>query len=265
MSKPLTIRELTTIEALASVMFAEQIAQVLGRPVDFVLRAAKSNKVRVKAIPKRCGKLRLRTFRGKDYLYLERKRKQRSFACYLYEHFSGTKIPKGYNLRFKDGNTMNARFDNLELYPKRDILIKTAFETGHVPFNKGTKGYMKANATSFKRGSEPHNTKHDGAISIRQKQGEKPYKYIRVGASKWMLLHRHIWEQANGPIPSDSLVTFVDGDTMNCELSNLNLITKAENAKRNSNREKAAESMRWRWKVRKAKAKITQEFPDIFQ
>jgi hypothetical protein len=43
------------------------------------------------------------------------------------------------------------------------------YKKGNVPFNKGTKGLMKVNKTSFKKGSIPHNTVHFG----------KPYLHIR--------------------------------------------------------------------------------------
>lgn len=44
-----------------------------------------------------------------------------------------------------------------------------------------------------------------------------------------MLKHRYVWEQAHGPIPEGMMVIFLDGNTRNCELSNLALIVKEEN------------------------------------
>jgi hypothetical protein len=137
------------------------------------------------------------------------------------------------------------------------------FKAGQPSYNKGKAG--KPNSTSFKAGNKPANAMHDGAITIRHKQGEKPYKYYRVGASKWVLLHRYIWEQANGPIPQQNVIRFIDGDTMNTDLQNLQLITLAEHAKLNQNREKSSESLKHRWKVRKAIAKHRAEFPALFE
>lgn len=49
-----------------------------------------------------------------------------------------------------------------------------------------------------------------------------------------MLYHRFIWEQVHGPIPPDHVVMFIDGNTLNCAIENLKLITLAENVIRNS-------------------------------
>ncbi len=84
--------------------------------------------------------------------------------------------------------------------------------------------------TQFKKGSSPHNTKPDGYIR-EQKDG---YFYIRVGLKKWTSLHRHIWEQANGEIPKGMIPVFKDKNPKNYTLDNLEVISRAENMKRNS-------------------------------
>lgn len=93
-------------------------------------------------------------------------------------------------------------------------------------------------ATQFKKGNQPHNTASaDGEIRIRfdhPKRGGKAYKYIRISLGKWVLYHRHLWEQANGPIPKDHVLRFKDGDSMNCELDNLELLHYAKNMEMNS-------------------------------
>jgi hypothetical protein len=153
----------------------------------------------------------------------------------------------------------------LELTPEQRAKAKNTFPKGHKPHNAGTKGVMKSNCTSFKPGQLPHNTKEDGAISIRHKRGDNhAYKFIRVAKAKWKLLHRVIWEQAHGAIPAGHIVTFMDCDTMNCELDNLELITMAQNVVRNQNRLKASESLKHRWKVKKAISKHRAEFPHLF-
>lgn len=40
--------------------------------------------------------------------------------------------------------------------------------------------------------------------------------------------HKMIWEQANGPIPENCVLVFLDGDKTNCSLKNLRLVTKQE-------------------------------------
>ena len=86
----------------------------------------------------------------------------------------------------------------------------------------------------FKKGHLPHNTRNDWDIRIQQDKSGRKYKYIRVSLGKWMLLHRFNWEQSNGTIPKGMKILFKDGDTMNCDVSNLELVTAGQLMKRNS-------------------------------
>lgn len=107
---------------------------------------------------------------------------------------------------------------------------ETQFKPGMIPWNKGLKGVtFGGKETQFKKGNKPHNTKYDGAISIRD-----GYKNIRISESKWKLLQREVWEQHNGPIPDGMIIAFKDGDSMNCDIDNLFMISREENMVRNS-------------------------------
>jgi hypothetical protein len=122
----------------------------------------------------------------------------------------------------------------------REAGINTQFKKGHSSHNKGKKQteYMTAEQiertkhTRFKKGNLPGNTLHDGAITIRRhKRDGRFYKWIRIGLAKWVAYQRYQWEQAYGPIPKGHNVQFRDGDTLNCELSNLYLISRADQMK----------------------------------
>ena len=121
---------------------------------------------------------------------------------------------------------------------KRQAQIKK----GSTPSNKGKKqvDFMSAEsiartkATRFGKGHLPHNTKQDMDISIRPDRRGINYKFIRVGLSQWIPLQRYVWETANGPIPKGMKVIFKDGDTMNCDLSNLDMLSCADLMKKNS-------------------------------
>ena len=114
----------------------------------------------------------------------------------------------------------------------------TRFKKGNVPHNKGKKMppelYAKASRTMFKKGHKPHNTRKDGDISLRGDKSGRAYKYIRISEANWQLLHRVVWEYHNGKIPKGHNVIFKDGNTMNCNIENLELVSNAENMKRNS-------------------------------
>jgi hypothetical protein len=119
---------------------------------------------------------------------------------------------------------------------------ESQFQRGQTPFNKGKRqedflspeGINNSKATRFKSGGLPHNTKHDGAITIRYDKGKRPYYHIRIKKAKWEYLHRHIWQTKRGQIPKDKVVVFKDGNTLNCKISNLKIITKRANMNRNS-------------------------------
>lgn len=109
------------------------------------------------------------------------------------------------------------------------------FEKGHIPANKGThpKTVGRMGETQYKKGNLPHNTKPIGYERI-SKEG-----YIEVkiamrrsdtgNKNNFVAKHRLIWEQANGPIPKDCKVIFLDGNKRNFALENLALVTNAEN------------------------------------
>ena len=114
----------------------------------------------------------------------------------------------------------------------------TRFAKGHVPWNAGTVGitgkHPNTKKTQFKKGHLPHNTKRNGAITIRNDNRGVPQKMIRVSLGKWVPLARYKYEQYVEPIPKGHVIRFLDGDTMNCEPSNLECVSKRLNMLINS-------------------------------
>lgn len=110
--------------------------------------------------------------------------------------------------------------------------------TGCTPPNAGKpvnrKVYKAMKPTMFPKGHSPHNERHDGAISVRKDKSGHKYKYIRVSVAKWVLLQRKVWADTNGPIPKAHIIGFKDGDSMNCDISNLYCMSKADNMRRHS-------------------------------
>lgn len=113
---------------------------------------------------------------------------------------------------------------------------------GNISFNKGKKqaDYMTDEAiertakTRFRKGQLPHNAApRDGEVRIRD-VNRRPYKFIRISLAKWVLLHKHLWEQINGPVPAGHCLRARDGDSLNADPSNWELITRRENHIRNS-------------------------------
>lgn len=114
------------------------------------------------------------------------------------------------------------------------------FGKGHEPFNKGKREHEfrskeaieRCAATQFKKGHRPHNT-HPVGYECYRRMGKTGYVYIKVSDdAKMVLKHRWVWEQANGPIPEGSNITFRDGNRLNCSLDNLELVSRQEAARR---------------------------------
>ena len=107
------------------------------------------------------------------------------------------------------------------------------FKKGSTPWNKGLKGYMGANKTSFKKGTIPPNQVPIGTESIT-KGG---YIKVKVGEpNKWKLKQRYIYEQHYGEIPNNYNVIFADKNIRNFDINNLVLVSKAEMLILNNNK-----------------------------
>lgn len=117
------------------------------------------------------------------------------------------------------------------------------YQKGHEPGNKGKKleeyvGAERAaeikkrlSATQYKKGERPVNEMPVGTVRVTT-DGYKIRKKQMTGTlwERWEFLHRAVWEEHNGPIPEDMVVTFKDSDRSNCDIDNLMLITRGENS-----------------------------------
>lgn len=107
------------------------------------------------------------------------------------------------------------------------------FEKGHATWNKGTKGLVNANVTSFKKGHKPHNYKPLGSERIT-KDGYCEIKVSDTGR-RWRPKHVLIYEKHHGKVLKGSVVIFLDGDKRNFDIDNLHLVTRGQLALLNKN------------------------------
>lgn len=111
------------------------------------------------------------------------------------------------------------------------------FQKGFTPHNKGKKMpddvYARCKGTMFKKGNIPPQTRHDGAIRLSLDKCGRVYKYIRISKANWKLYSHYVWEPVNGPVPKGMCLWHKDGDTLNSDPDNLELITRKENRLRN--------------------------------
>lgn len=112
---------------------------------------------------------------------------------------------------------------------------ETRFKKGGKSWNRGTKGLTKANKTSFKKRSRPHNWKPIGSERITSAGYiEVKYKDEYNAVSNYELKQRLIWMKYNGPIPNGYVVTFKDGNTSNFDIENLDLMSKKDSMLKNN-------------------------------
>lgn len=125
----------------------------------------------------------------------------------------------------------------------------TEFKKGSVPANKGLRrpGWAPGRMaeTQFKPGVRsgaaaknwcPIGTVRkdgEGFLRIKVREGRKGEAYGFGNTKIWPLLNRHVWEQHNGPIPPGHAICFRDGDRSHCEIGNLELVSRADLARRN--------------------------------
>jgi hypothetical protein len=124
----------------------------------------------------------------------------------------------------------------------------------------------------FKKGHLTWNTKFDGYISKRQDSHGIWYKYIRIAPGKFDLLHRFNWESKYGSIPEGKILRSVNGDTLNCDPDNWELIDMKINLEKNSGRKELTDiyvarnlSMEGRGLVNKDMVKEILTMPEIIE
>ena len=115
------------------------------------------------------------------------------------------------------------------LLSRKKIYTETGgnlYKKGYIPWNKGKKGFMGANRTSFKKGDKPANWRPVGSERI-DKDG---YTLIKIAEPrKWVSKNRIIWEEHyKMKVPKGSVIIFADGDKTNLSIENLICVSRNE-------------------------------------
>lgn len=161
----------------------------------------------------------------------------RDFIYANYKGRSGKELHKMVTDKFGPVITLNG----LIAFKKNHKLksgLNTQFQTGCEPVNKGKtwneimskESQERSRRTCFKQGNIPHNHVPVGTVA------RTPDGYLKrkiEEPDQWKYIHRETWEKHNGPIPDGMIVSFKDGNRKNCDISNLMLISMAENVRLN--------------------------------
>ena len=136
-------------------------------------------------------------------------------------------LSKKFNIETNNRNlrSLKTRIKNREGFVFEYVPNEGRFEKGITSWNKGTKGVMKANKTSYKKGNETWNTLRVGTEKI---DGDG-YVYVKIGdPNKWKAKHRIIWEEHYGKIPKGYKLIFLDNNKLNVTLENLAIVSDSE-------------------------------------
>lgn len=118
--------------------------------------------------------------------------------------------------------------------------LGTRFQKGKPGWNKGLRlGSDWSKATQFKPGQKPVNYAPPGSLRVAT-GGYLQIKLHDTGypPHDWVAYHRHLWEEAHGPVPAGHLVVFRDGkrrtDREQITLDVLECVSREEHMRRNT-------------------------------
>jgi len=143
-------------------------------------------------------------------------------------------------------------------------------------WNKGLKGLKNNSSTKFKKGQPSHNHKTKGTIiKLTDKRTGRAYLKIKIEEpNKWIELHRYLWIRRHGEIPKGMMIVFKNGNSLDCRLGNLKMISMGDNVRRNANRELIKQhsknlsdnyvaGMLWRGITRKERRELIKQYPEL--
>ena len=111
---------------------------------------------------------------------------------------------------------------------------KAQFSPGHAAWNKGVTGYMTGNATSFKKGAQPHTWRPIGTTRTVDGYMQRKVTDTHNTIRDYVPVHHLVWRLHGRSISKGQALVFRDGNKSNPDINNLELITRAELMRRNS-------------------------------
>lgn len=144
---------------------------------------------------------------------------------------------KAYALGLKRSESYLASEHACRLRRENNPGVGSRFQKGQPSWNKGISFHSggRSAETQFSPGTMPHNhvpvgterTTRDGIRQRKTHDDGPPHR-------RWKSVHMIMWEEAHGEVPDGHIVVFRDRNTANIVMENLELITRAENMRRNT-------------------------------
>ena len=111
---------------------------------------------------------------------------------------------------------------------------KTSFKKGCIPWNKGLKGIHLSLRTEFKEGHRSSNWQPVGTITKRTSKREIRI-FIKIAEpNKWEEYAKYIWKKKYGKILKGDVIHHIDGNKLNDNIENLVAISVSEHMKLHS-------------------------------
>lgn len=155
------------------------------------------------------------------------------FLISKYKEYSLTELTDIFNAEFHSDKTKGQI--RSAIHSRGIVCGRTGhFGKGHVTWNKGVKGFMGPNVTSFKKGNTPAHRRPLGSERIDSKDGfilvkiAEPNPHVPGSKTRFKHKHVHVWEQLHGPVPKNHVVAFKDSNKLNCDPGNLMLLRRSE-------------------------------------
>jgi len=106
----------------------------------------------------------------------------------------------------------------------------TKFKKGHKPWNKGIKGLHLSLATEFKKGHpSTHSYTPVGTLTIRTNKSNCQRRWIKITEpDKWVEYAKYVWWKHFGKIPKGFLIHHIDKNSLNDNVENLAMVTRAQ-------------------------------------
>lgn len=165
-------------------------------------------------------------------------KEQHEFLVKYYQLYDRNILTKMFNETFNENRNPNAVQTYLE---KHHISSPRSgkFEKGNIPFNKGVplsewmseEGIERIKATQFDKEKTINNSNYNHKNVGDEYVDCYGYIHIKVGYNTgnkaqrfWKMKHHLVWEQNYGPIPKGHKIIFLDGNPLNCDISNLKCV-----------------------------------------